>query len=65
MLDLARDNLYFDFAWMLNSGGKMTVYSAFYNSIIDENKELASTLDAAMEVSVPGLGDILMFYNNQ
>ena len=63
MLDLAKNNLYFDFAWILQSGGKMTVHGAFINSLTDANKELASTLDSAMEVSVPGLGEIMMFYN--
>ena len=63
MLDLARNSLYFDFSWILQIGGKMTVHSAFYTTIASKDKELASALDSALEVSVPGLGEIMMFYN--
>ena len=61
MLDLARNNLYFDFAWILQTGGKMTVHGAFQGAFA-ETKDLATNLTAAMEVSVPGLGEIMAFY---
>ena len=63
MMDIARDSLYFDFAWMLDEGGTMNVFSAFQSATSKKETELSSTLSSAMETSIMGLADIIAFYN--
>ena len=63
MMDIARDSLYFDFAWMLDEGKTMTVFSAFQKATNDENIKIGSLLDKAMETSIEGLQSIIAFYN--
>ena len=63
MMDIARDSLYFDFAWMLDEGGTMNVFSAFQKATSNKETELSSTLATAMETSIMGLADIIAFYN--
>ena len=61
MLDIARNNLYFDFAWILQGGSKLTVHNAYMTAFEAQN-ELSSKVTAAMEKSVPALGTIMQFY---
>ena len=63
MLDIARNSLYFDFAWMLDEGKTMTVFGAFQAATSGENTELSSKLDTAMETSIEGLASLIAFYN--
>ena len=63
MMDIARNNLYFDFAWILQQGGTMTVHSAFNSATVNADKDLASLLAPAMEVSTEGLAKLIEFYN--
>ena len=61
MLDIARNGLYFDFAWILQGGDKLTVHNAYMNAF-KADQELTSNVTSAMEKSVPALGDIMKFY---
>ena len=63
MMDIARDSLYFDFAWMLDQGGTMTVFNAYQIATEKQNTDLASVLAEAQSSSVEGLQKIILFYN--
>ncbi len=65
MMDIARDSLYFDFAWMLDQGGTMNVFAAYQSATSDPTKELSSQLTTAMQTSITGLANIIAFYNQE
>jgi hypothetical protein len=62
MLDVARNNLYFDFAWILEGGSKLSVHGAYQKALGSKEQELASNISSAMEKSIPNLGEIMQFY---
>lgn len=65
MMDIARDSLYFDFAWMLDAGGTMNVFGAFHKATESKTVEISSQLTDAMQTSIAGLADIIAFYNQE
>ncbi|MBQ8849759.1 MAG: hypothetical protein IJ011_05475 [Clostridia bacterium] len=65
MMDIARESLYFDFAWMLDQGGTMNVFSAYQKATSNPTTELSSELTPAMQTSITGLANIIAFYNQE
>ena len=65
MMDIARDALYYDLAWVLDMGQKVTVFSAYTRATSEKTVGLSSELSKAMTSSYTGLSSIIAFYNEE